>query len=121
MVNTNPQVIYNKIYCKIGIVIDSIAREMLDLNNNNVIQAIVATSKLTEDEIKYKIWKTCVKKEVLDKDEANNYQVEQAILDLFHDSDEDSRKLHSFDIKGPVCQMITLINMLNNKVLGYNS
>lgn len=121
MVNTNPQVIYNLIYLNIGRIVEMIARNCLDINNNNHVNAINFASAMSEEEIKFKIWQYCNKLKIFTEDQKNSYQVEQIVLDLFNDSDDDSNKLHSFDFRGAICNMITLIYMLNNKVLYYDA
>ena len=121
MINANPQVIYNLIYLNVGRIVEGIAREVLDCNHNRQIDAVNAASSMSEDEIKFKIWKFCNKLHIFTKDQKNSYEVEQIVLDLFHDSDDDSSKLHSFDFRGCICQMITLLSMLNNKVVNYDN
>lgn len=108
------------IYLNVGRIVEMIARECLDININNHVAAVNFASALSEDEIKFKVWRFCNRLKIFTEDQKNSYEVEQIVLDLFHDSDEDTRNLHGFDFRGTICNMITLIYMLNNKVLGYN-
>ena len=119
MINTNPQVIYTKINDNIEKIIGKIARQMLYLYPN-INDCLNAVSRLSESDIKWKIWRISKKLNILDEAEASNYIVESCVLDLYDDSSS-SDSLHSFDLRAAIHNMCILIYYTNKKISEYDA
>ena len=117
MINTNPQVIYAKINANIEKIIGKIARQMLDLYPN-INDCLNGVSRLSESDIKWKIWRIATKQKIFDEAESSNYIVESCVLDLYDDSSSDS--LHSFDFRAAIHNMCILIYYINKKIYNYD-
>lgn len=120
MINTNPQVIYAKINTNIEKIIGKISRQMLDLYPDNINDCLNAISRLSETDIKWKIWRIAKKLNIFDKAEASNCIVESCVLDLYDDHSP-SDTLHSFDFRAAIHNMCILIYYTNKKISEYDS
>lgn len=119
MINTNPQVIYTKINDNIEKIIGGIARQMLYLYPN-INDCLNAVSRLSESDIKWKIWRISKKLNIFDENEASNCMVESRILDLYDDHSS-SDTLHSFDFRAAIEMMCILIYYTNKKISKYDA
>ena len=108
MINTNPQVIYAKINAK-----------MLDLYPN-INDCLNGVSRLSESDIKWKIWRIATKQNIFDEAESSNCIVESCVLDLYDDS-ASSDTLHSFDFRAAIHNMCILIYYTNKKITAYDA
>ena len=119
MINTNPQVIYAKINVNIEKIIGKIARQMLYLYPN-INDCLNAVSRLSESDIKWKIWRISKKLNIFDEAESSNCIVESCVLDLYDDSSS-SDSLHSFDFRAAIEMMCILIYYTNKKISEYDA
>ena len=119
MINTNPQVIYAKINANIEKIIGKIARQMLDLYPN-INDCLNAVSRLSESDIKWKIWRIATKQNIFNEAESSNCIVESCVLDLYDDS-ASSDTLHSFDFRAAIHNMCILIYYTNKKITSYDA
>ena len=119
MINTNPQVIYAKINANIEKIIGKIARQMLDLYPN-INDCLNAVSRLSESDIKWKIWRISKKLNIFDEAESSNCIVESCVLDLYDDNSS-SDSLHSFDFRAAIEMMCILIYYTNKKISEYDA
>ena len=119
MINTNPQVIYTKINDNIEKIIGGIARQMLYLDPN-INECLNAVSRLSESDIKWKIWRISKKLNIFDEAESSNCSVESCVLDLYDDSSS-SDSLHSVDLRAAIHNMCILIYYTYKKISGYDA
>ena len=119
MINTNPQVIYAKINANIEKIIGKIARQMLYLYPN-INDCLNAVSRLSESDIKWKIWRISKKLNIFDEAESSNCIVESCVLDLYDDNSS-SDSLHSFDFRAAIHNMCILIYYTNKKISEYDA
>lgn len=91
-------------------IIGKIARQMLDLYPN-INDCLNAVSRLSESDIKWKIWRIATKQNIF---------VESCVLDLYDDNSS-SDSLHSFDFRAAIHNMCILIYYTNKKISNYDA
>ena len=119
MINTNPQVIYTKINDNLDTIIGNIATQMLYFYPN-INDCLNAVSRLSESDIKWKIWRISKKLNIFDEAESSNCIVESCVLDLYDESSS-SDSLHSFDLRAAIHNMCILIYYTNKKISKYDA